>query len=65
VRPHQHIDAVDLMQPEAIDRAPQLALIDGCRARLAEALRRQRDAARLGKGDMLGQRRPIRLAAQA
>ena len=65
VRPHQHIDAVDLVQPEAIDRAPQLALIDNCRARLAEALRPQRDAARLGKGDSLGQRRPIRLAAQA
>lgn len=65
MRADKHVDAVYLVQPEPADRPPQMPLIDRRRARLAETLRGERDAARLGEGNALGQRRAIRSAAQA
>ena len=49
----EHVDAVDLVQPEPLDGAAQMPLVDGGRSRLREALRRERDAPRKGEGDSL------------
>lgn len=65
MRADEHVDAVDLVEPEPADRPPQMPLVDQRRARLAETLRGERDAARLSEGNTLGQRRAIRSAAQA
>ncbi|GGE40195.1 hypothetical protein GCM10007276_16870 [Agaricicola taiwanensis] len=51
--PGKDIDAVDLMQSKLLDCPPQVALVHLHWSWLAEALRRQRDAARLFGADML------------
>ena len=50
----EHVDAVDLVQPEPLDGAAEVPLVDGGRPALREALRRERDAAGVGERDALG-----------
>jgi hypothetical protein len=61
----QHIDAVDLVQRQPIDRAAEAALIDARRQRRAKALRGERDPPRLGKRQSFSQGWSTRPAARA
>jgi len=51
----EHIDAVDLVQRQPVDRAAEAALINALGQRRAEALRGERDPPRLGERQLLGQ----------
>ncbi len=51
----QHVDAVDLVQRQPVERAAQMTLIGARGMRGAEALRGQRDPPRLGERQRLGQ----------
>jgi hypothetical protein len=66
VRTHQHVDAVDLDQPDAREDPPQQTPVDGTtRRRVGESLSRKRDSPRLRErkvGDPAGiirGRRPL------
>jgi hypothetical protein len=65
MRPHQDVDAVDLVQRQAFDRAPQWSAADALGQGRAKALRRERDAAGLGEGEPFDQERSARSAARA
>lgn len=65
MRTRQDVHAVDLVEREAIECAPQVAVADDRRPRRAETLRRKRDAAGACERQCLGQRRSMRCAAQA
>jgi len=45
----KHIDAVDLVQRQPVDRAAETALINALGQRRTEALRDERDPPRLGE----------------
>ncbi len=49
---HEDIDVIDLQQAESADRAAEV--VAGARARAVEALRGQRDAARVGERQRVG-----------
>jgi hypothetical protein len=55
MRADQHVDAVDLVQRQPIERAAQAALIGTRRMPGAEALRGERDPPCLCERDRLGQ----------
>lgn len=65
MRACKDIDAVDLVEAQPTDRAAEMAAMDNSRSRTAEALRRERDAARLDERNAVSQSRSIRRAAQA
>ena len=66
MRPRNDIDAVDLVQAQPADQAPELRAADRRTGRRdAEALSGESDTSRLGERNAVGQRRAIRLAAQA
>ncbi len=50
----EDVDAVDLVEGEAIEGAAEIAPRDGGRPRRAEALRGERDPARGGEGEGVG-----------
>ena len=55
--PHQHVDGVDLDQPDPVEHAPQVAAIDpALRARVGEALGSERHPACLREGERQGRR---------
>ncbi|MFA6113729.1 MAG: hypothetical protein WC729_07040 [Sphingomonas sp.] len=55
MRANEHVDAVDLVQRQPVDRAAQAAPIGTRGMRGAEALRGERDPPRLCERDRLGQ----------
>jgi hypothetical protein len=55
MRANEHVDAVDLVQRQPVDRAAQAALIGARGMREAEALRGERDPPRVCERDRLGQ----------
>jgi hypothetical protein len=65
MRADEHVDAVDLVQREQLDRAAQMPLIDARGMRRAEALRGERDPPRLRQRQRLGQEFSARSTARA
>lgn len=65
MRACKDIDAVDLVEAQPTNRAAEMTAVDDGRPRAAEALRRERNAARLGERNAVSQSRSIRRAAQA
>ncbi len=61
----QDVDAVDLMQAEPIDCAPEMGLADRTGPCCPEPLRGQRDPSGFGERQCPGQSRPIRREAHA
>ena len=61
----EHIDAVDLVQRQPVDRAAETALVDARRQGRAEALRGERDPPRLGERQLFSQGRSTSPAARA
>ena len=52
---HEHVDRVDLQQPDPVEHPPQMPPVDATgRARIAEALRRERNPLRLRVGERDG-----------